>query len=142
MADIVIQGIILAAIFVSILGLASDSLAVLFILIAQFFLGIYQLGSGIVGAVKSRRWKAIYLGIAFAYLIVGGFSVAFIEEARWGSDLQFVLMIILGMVIPILIGLVYFILSIRELNHPESFQPIVHSRKQGDDDILDDLLNE
>lgn len=141
LADIIIQGIFFAGILISILGLIEDNMAVLFILVFQFFLGLYQIGSGIVGAVKRRKWKMNYLGVVFVYVIVGGISAVLLENARWHNDLAFVLAIFIGIVIPLLIGLGYFILNIKEYQKSER---VIHSNEKNleDESLLDDLLSD
>ena len=59
----------------------------------MIFLGIYQLGSGIVGAIKRRKGRGSYLLGAIVYLVIGSISMYLLDHYRWASKFELVLIV-------------------------------------------------
>lgn len=136
--DISIQGMIVVAIIISALAALTEDFAIFFILVLQFFLGIYQISSAIIGAAKGRKWKMYYLIIAVIYIILGGVTAGLLSETRWNSDMAFGFLIFLGVVLPLIMGLTYFILTCLEFKNEKSEQKNV-SEDLLDEDVLKEL---
>ncbi len=100
----------------------------------QIFLGIYQVGSGLVGASRGDKWKIQYLLVVMVYFLVWGFGYILLDKLRFPRDMMQILMIIYVMVIPYAIGGYYFLRSILD------YKQVRDIRAQKDiieDNILD-----
>jgi hypothetical protein len=112
--DIIIQGMILFFAVLSALAIFIDTTGIIYLLLLQFFIGLYQICSGIIGAALGRKWKIPYLigTLVFIIVLVGG--SALISEISGGrGDGIVALAIIGGIIVPYTIAIGYFVMSIK-----------------------------
>jgi len=72
----------------------------------NFFLGVYQLISAIVGSMRGNKDKQTYLFFAILYLIVLWAGYLFIGDS-FGGDMEMVVLVIAVLLLP-LIGAAYY----------------------------------
>lgn len=123
-ADVIVQAIFLVTMLVAgIFGLIlQDSEYLLLILITQFFLGIWQVLSGIVFAIwKKDTWRQRYLGVAILVVL----SIIILLNLNPTIRMDNVLGLALLLIIPNIIGFAYFRYSYLQLTKilatPRSF---------------------
>ena len=137
--DIVIQGMMLFLAVVSAFAIFIDMAGLIYVLLLQFFIGLYQICSGITGAALGRKWKVPYLIGALIYLIVLGAGAAVFSEMRWNGDGIVVLAVIGGMIIPYIIAIGYFTMSIKTFSQARLEQEyLTPTTEYMDESILDE----
>lgn len=139
--DIALQGVMLFMAVMSALSMFVEREGFVFVMILQFFIGLYQICSGIIGVALGRKWKIPYLIGAFIYIVVLGVSTAIISEMRGGNDFVVGLAIVGGIIVPYMIAIGYFAMSIKTLKEARSEQEYANPREEyADETILDEGL--
>lgn len=139
--DIVIQGLMLLMAIMAALSIFVSREAAIYVMILQFFIGLYQICSGIIGAALGRKWKIPYLIGAFAYIIILGAGTAIISEMRGGGDAIIGLAIVGGIIVPYIIAIGYFVMSIKTFQQARMEEEYaVPKRDFTDESILDEGL--
>ncbi|MGK0389068.1 MAG: hypothetical protein ACI94Y_001804 [Maribacter sp.] len=137
--DVIIQGAMLCMAVVAALSIFIEFTGILYVLILQFLIGLYQICSGIIGAALGRKWKIPYLIGAFVYLIGGGIVGAIVSEIVGGGDAIAVFAVIGGMIVPYIIAVGYFAMSIRSFLHAKLEEESASPKADfADESILDE----
>lgn len=96
----------------------------LVVLYLLFFLGCWQLGSGVVWGITQRdNWRLLYLGAALAFVTLAGFSLPFLDKMLPASVFS-------GMLV--LMGVISYLAAWVFLAHTHQQKPVFTSQKVSD----------